>query len=358
MGLKVAIVGCGKIADGHVEEIAKSDLASVVAVCDREPLMAEQLAVRYGISGHFDSVERMLDAHSPDVVHITTPPQSHRELAVTAIEAGCHVLVEKPLAPDAAEAGAIVKEAAERGRHLTVGYTYLFDPPALALRRLVENGVIGEPVHVESFYGYNLENVFGQAVTGNDRHWVRGLPGTLLQNNIDHLLNKIAEFVVDPHPDIRAIAYRGGSTAGGLNDELRVMIKGNEVSAYGTLSCHARPVGHFLRVYGSKNTAHVDFVSRTVTLDPAPGLPSAIGRVLPAFTQSWRYFREGSKNTFKFVRSDFHFFSGLNRLFELFYRSILDGTDPPISYDTILRVARMTDEIIGQVNNSEAGDSN
>jgi ornithine cyclodeaminase/alanine dehydrogenase-like protein (mu-crystallin family) len=76
--LKVVIVGCGKIADAHVEEVGKVTLAEVVAVCDREALMAEQLAVRYGVPRHFSDFAAMLDAVRPDVVHITTPPQSRR----------------------------------------------------------------------------------------------------------------------------------------------------------------------------------------------------------------------------------------------------------------------------------------
>ena len=79
--LRVAIVGCGKIADAHVEEVGKIAGARVAAVCDRELLMAEQLAVRYGVASHYDDFARLLDEIRPDVVHITTPPQSHLALA-------------------------------------------------------------------------------------------------------------------------------------------------------------------------------------------------------------------------------------------------------------------------------------
>lgn len=362
MSLKVAIVGCGKIADGHVEEIAKLDTAVVVAVCDSEPLMAEQLAVRYGLRAHYDDFEKLLQAEKPDVVHVTTPPQSHRELALLAMEAGCHVFVEKPLGPTLDDAEAILASAKSRSRQLTVGYTYMFDPPALALRRLVRENVIGDPVHIESFYGYNIDGVFGKAVVDNPAHWVHGLPGSLLQNNIDHLLYKLTEFIEDPYPSIHALAYTNEMRSGeegeaAIQDELRVLVKGRNVSGYATLSSHARPVGHFVRLYGTKNTAHVDYVSRTVTLDADAHLPSAIGRVLPAFGQSWRFFREGARNVYKFARSDFHFFAGLNRLLDLYYRSILDGTDPPISYETILKVAWMTETIVEQTTQSPSGDA-
>jgi predicted dehydrogenase len=64
---QVALVGCGKAAENHVREIQKLAGASLVAVCDLEPLMAEQLAMRYGIRKHFSDVDAMLDSERPDV---------------------------------------------------------------------------------------------------------------------------------------------------------------------------------------------------------------------------------------------------------------------------------------------------
>ena len=102
-GLKVALVGCGQIADGHVSEIAKIECARLVAVCDAEPIMAEQLAMRFAVPAWYDNFERMLELEKPDVVHICTPPSSHAPLARLAVDAGCHVYVEKPFALSYAE---------------------------------------------------------------------------------------------------------------------------------------------------------------------------------------------------------------------------------------------------------------
>lgn len=71
--LKVAIVGCGQIAESHVQELRKVGCAQVVAVCDIEGLMAEQLAERYDIPKYFDDFNRLLSETKPDVIHITTP---------------------------------------------------------------------------------------------------------------------------------------------------------------------------------------------------------------------------------------------------------------------------------------------
>ncbi len=354
MSLKVAIVGCGQIADGHVEQIQKLAVARVAAVCDREPLMAEQLASRYGIPRFYADFDELLARERPDVVHITTPPQSHKALALRAMDCGCHVYVEKPFAPTAADARAIVEHAERLGRKITIGYTYAYDPPALDLMEAVAKGLVGEPLHVESFYGYDLRGSYGTAIFGKPGHWVHDLPGALLRNNIDHLLNKITPFMPDERPAIQAMGWvqrqrRYGDRRDAAHDELRVVLRGEKVSAYATFSAHVRPAAHFVRVYGTKNTVHADFVGRTVTLVRGSRLPGAIGRMAIGFAQALEHLRAATRNAVRFARSEFQFFAGLERLMALYYQSILQGSPPPIPHRDILRIAEWADEIVGQV---------
>ncbi len=352
--LKTVIVGCGQIADGHISEVQKLEQAEVVALCDRELLMAKQAGARYGISSCYDDFEQMLEQHRPDVVHITTPPQAHLQLATMAIDAGCHVYVEKPFTPTYAETEKLIEHAEKRQRKLTIGHIYYFDPPALRIRELVEQGVLGEPIHVESFYGYNLAGPFGRAILGNGTHWVHRLPGKLFQNNIDHLLNKVTEFVPDERPTIQVFGdirrnTRIGDIRDRMPDELRIMIRGESTSAYATFSSHIKPTAHFMRLYGTRNIAHADFVARTVVLEQEPTLPSAIGRLLPAFRMGRQYRREGWRNVRRFARSDFHFFAGMHNLIARFYDSILHDTAPPISHRDIRRIGWIMDEIFRQL---------
>ena len=354
MSLRIAIVGCGKIADGHIEEIRKiPHLAEVVAVCDLEPLMAEQIATRFAIPAHYADFDELLEKENPDVVHVTTPPGSHLHLATRALDAGCHVYVEKPLTLNYPDSCSLVSQAVAANRKLTVGHTYLFDPPALAMRELIEDGVLGEPVHVESFYGYNLAGQFGSALMSDPNHWVHQLPGKLFQNNIDHLLNKLVEFLPDEKPKMSAFGSirrnkRYGDIRDDMLDELRVTIHGEKVSAYATFSSHIVPAGHSCTVYGTKQTIHTDYLARTVTLAETTSLPSAVGRLVPAFGQAAQFAKQGAKNLRRYAKSDFHFFAGLNHLLRLFYESIANGTEEPIPHRDILRIAWMLDEVFAQ----------
>ena len=99
----------------------------------------------------------MLRSARPDVVHITTPPQSHHDLALACLEAGCHVYLEKPFTVTAAEAQAILEKAERCGRIVTAGHNYQFSFEMLRMREMLASGVLGgAPVHVESHWSYDL----------------------------------------------------------------------------------------------------------------------------------------------------------------------------------------------------------
>jgi predicted dehydrogenase len=348
--LRVALVGCGKAAENHAREIQKLAGAAIVAVCDLEPLMAEQLALRYGIRRHFSDVDAMLDAERPDVVHIATPPQSHLPLAVKALEAGSHVFVEKPLALNFADAQTLVTHAIARNRKLTIGYGFYFDPIARTMRQLVADGVLGDPVHIESFLGYSLTGTFGSCVFADSEHWVHQLPGKLIHNVIDHLLNKVTEFMSD-RATVHARSWQrdGPQSPCDLPNELRLMLFDGDRSAFATFTSHAQPLAHFMNIYGTKNTARLDFEIGTITLTSASALPGAFGRLSRTFGQGAQYFRQGTRNVIRFARSEYHTLAGLNFLIDAFYESIRRDGPVPVPYEDMLKVAALTETVFAQV---------
>ena len=134
MPLRIALVGCGKAAENHVAQIQHIPDADLVAVCDREPIMAEQLGFRYDVRQCYSDYGEMLEKVRPDVVHITAPPQVHLGLATMAFETGCHVLIEKPATCSYAATEQLLSRAEAAGRKLTVAWGHYFDPIARDLR--------------------------------------------------------------------------------------------------------------------------------------------------------------------------------------------------------------------------------
>lgn len=352
--LRVGIVGCGKIADGHAEVVKYLEGAELAAVCDREPLLAEQLAVRFGAPAWYGDVGEMLARESLDIVHITTPPGVHLPLTRQCVAAGAHVFLEKPLALTTAEARELIDVVIAGGRQMTINYWPNFDPPAMQFKQMLADGFVGEPVHVEAFIGYDLAGAYGQALMSDAGHWVHRLPGKLFQNMMDHIFNRIVPLFPEAAPEVHAFAYKrregirnDGTDA--LLDELRVFMRGGTVSAYGSLCSHARPVANTLKVYGTKATVEVDFNNRTVVSTASQRYPSALGRLVPPLQMAGRYLAETRKNVGQFRRSEFHFFAGMSKLLELFYAGIRMGSAPPIPYSEILRVSEVMDRVIEQV---------
>jgi predicted dehydrogenase len=180
--LKVAIVGCGKIADDHASQIKRITGCEMVGVCDSELLMARQFYERFPVKQYFNNLQELLSTMQPDVVHVCTPPQSHFGTAKLCLEAGSHVYVEKPFALSEEEANALIVYANNKGLKITAGHDDQFRPAARRMRALVQNGYLGgSPVHMESYYCYELsDDGYAGAVLGDKHHWVRRLPGKLL----------------------------------------------------------------------------------------------------------------------------------------------------------------------------------
>jgi predicted dehydrogenase len=151
MALKVGVVGLRGIGQNHVECHLKDPLSRLVAVCDVVKDRADKVAAKHGLPAYY-SLKEMLKAHPDlDVVDVCTGGHEngswHFEPAMEAMEAGKHVLVEKPLSNDVAEARLMVAEAARRDVYLGCNLNHYFTPPAERARQYMESGEIGELVY-------------------------------------------------------------------------------------------------------------------------------------------------------------------------------------------------------------------
>jgi len=357
--LRVAIVGCGRIADSHAAQIRRIPECELVAACDREPLMARQFCERFGVSGSFDTLEDLLKRSAPDVVHITTPPQSHFSLGRACLAAGCHVLIEKPFTVWAPEAVELIETAKGRRLKLTVGHDDQFSHAARRMRALIQTGYLGgTPVHMESSYCYDLTDPsYARPLLADKRHWVRQLPGTLLQNIASHGLARIAELFPDDSPRVTAHGFASARLAAmggeGLLDELRVVIRAaSGCTAYFTFASQMRPLLHQFRVYGPKNGIVLDEDHQTVIRLNGKGYRSFAEKFIPPASVAWQNVANLAFNAHRFLRNDFHMKSGMKYLIESFYRSIVHGGALPIPYREILLTSHLMDAIFGQLSAS------
>jgi predicted dehydrogenase len=353
--IRVGIIGCGKIADQHAYQISRIHDCRIVATCDREHLMAEQLAERFGIPGVYDDVARMLADAKPDVVHITTPPHGHFALGQQCMEAGCNVYIEKPFTIDYPEAKQLIELAGRKSLKVTVGHNVQFSYESRLMRKLVKQGFLGgTPVHMESMYCYDLEDGYARAFLTDRNHWLRRLPGGLLQNLISHGIAKIAEFLPGDSPTVLVNAFVGpvlrqrGEKE--IIDELRVIINSEDTTtAYFTFSSRLKPHQNLFRLYGPRNSLIVDQIHQTVIKVPGKSYKAQLNYVLPSREFAKEYRRSSLLNIRRFLKRDLHMDTGMKYLIESFYRSITENTPPPIPYREILLVARIMDDIFRQI---------
>jgi predicted dehydrogenase len=354
--LKIAIVGCGKMADVHASQIQRIKGCEIVGVCDQEPLMARQLYERFAVKRHFSDLEELLSDAKPDVVHITTPPESHFSIAKRCLERGCHVYVEKPFTLYADEAEELIALANEKGLKLTAGHDDQFRHVARRMRALVQSGFLGGgPVHMESYYCYSLgQSDYAAAILGDKRHWVRGLPGKLLQNIISHGIARIAEFLTSESLEVIAYGFTSpflkSMGENELIDELRVIICDQErTTAYFTFSSQMRPALHQFRIYGAKNGLILDQDQETLIRLSGERFRSYVEQFVPPVIIARQYLGNLATNVRLFLARDFHPKAGTKFLIECFYRSIVEGGPLPISYREILLTARIMDAIFTQL---------
>ena len=354
--LKVAIIGCGKIADSHASQIVRIKGCEIVGAYDREPLMAQQLAKRFPVKRAFSDLTELFDEARPDVVHITTPPQSHFDLAKTCLDRGCHVYVEKPFTVWADEARKLIAIANDKQLKVTAGHDDQFSHVSRRMRSLVRGGFLGgSPVHMESYYCYEISKTgYAGALLGDKGHWVRRLPGKLLQNIISHGIARIAEFLTGDSPEVIAYGFtspllRGlGETE--IIDELRVIIHdAGGATAYFTFSSQMRPGLHGFRIFGPKNGLILDQDQETLIKLRGTRYKSYAEKFVPPITIAGQYLRNATTNLQTFLGNDFHMKSGMKYLIESFYRSIIDGTPEPIPYREILLTTSIMEKIFDRL---------
>lgn len=144
----LAFLGCGGATRTHSRTLAHTHPDLRRRYASRDPGRAEEFRREHGGDGAYGSYEDAMEDPEVDIVLVATPPSSHRELTLRALDAGKHVIVEKPAFPRTGDFDAVGRRARERGRRVLVAENYHYKPVLRTLRRLLREGAVGEPLFV------------------------------------------------------------------------------------------------------------------------------------------------------------------------------------------------------------------
>lgn len=141
--LRVGVIGLG-MGRMHIAGYREHPAAEVAAIADPDAARRERVGREFDISGRYASAQDMLAKERLDIVSVATPNKFHKPMTLAALAAGCHVLCEKPMALNAAEARLMLAAAKRAHRRLMINFSFRFTEQSAALKRQVESGVLGD----------------------------------------------------------------------------------------------------------------------------------------------------------------------------------------------------------------------
>lgn len=158
MKVKFSIIGCGRIAQRHAEHIHK--LGELVSVCDIIEDKAKELAARYGACSYRSVKELLERSEETEVVAVCSPNGLHAEHTISALQAGFHVLCEKPMALTVQDCSKMIDAAAQAGRQLFIVKQNRFNPPVVAVKKLFDEGRLGRIYSVQLNCFWNRNDIY------------------------------------------------------------------------------------------------------------------------------------------------------------------------------------------------------
>jgi predicted dehydrogenase len=345
--LRVGIVGCGHVSLKHIRAVRRLRGARIVGTCDTEPNRAREAAHEAGAGRVYSDLDRMLGDASLDVVHVVTPPRTHRELSIRAMKAGCHVLVEKPMAIDAGEADEMVAASRAAGVRLSVCHNFLFERSMMRARELVADGAVGKIVSVDAFWRVKRDGADDRYATGG---WIHELPGGVFHEVAPHPLYVVAELLEAPRIVSALVKSAGGPNEGA--SELRVQLEGESALGSVAVSVRSEPHQVFVRIHGTRSTLCVDLASHVVVRIRGRG-SGRLAKLRTNLDQSAQLLLGTFINAARVVAGRMTF--GHENLIRKFYESLVTRADPPVTAEQGRTIVALLDEVRPAIDGAGAG---
>ena len=343
--IRAALVGTGRIAHQHLACLRQLPGVELAAVCDRSPISAEYACARFGAAAWFTDHREMLAAVRPEVVHVTTPPDSHFALADDALAAGAHVIVEKPAAASCDEVLDLLARAEAGGRALIEDYNYVFNRPVRELLDLVASGDAGTVVHVDVDLCLDIRREGSPFADRNLPHPALQLRGGAIADFLPHLAS-LGHAFIGPHRSVATVWGHQGTASTMPQDEMRALVEGERGTAGLCFSAQAQPDVFTVTVLATRVRARAGLFEPRLTVDRVRSLPKPLVPFVNALQEAAVVAGSAVTGLWGKLSGGPGSYEGLWELLTQTYASLASGTPPPVSLTQVAEVNRLVDDLL------------
>jgi predicted dehydrogenase len=338
--LRAAIVGAGLIAvKKHIQAFLKlKSKVELIAICDVNVQAAQKVVDSLGLSTAVcGDLSEMLSSNNLDLLDIATPPQTHAKLAVLAMQHGCHLFIEKPMALTMLDCDEIVNMSQKYGIKVCVGHSDLFYWPFIKARRLVARGDIGD------FRGMRiLLSTPTDYMTAHEDHWAHRLPGGVIGETGPHAVYMSLAFI-NPIREVNVTAKKLLDYSWSRFEDYRIDLIGDNGISSITLSYATDEWIARLDIMGSKATLMLDLEGMYLVQYRRHSLkPVTIG--LSLLRESAQIAWDLLSNVGQFATRRLHGTHDI--LIEQFVDSIRNETEPPVTVEEGREAVRVINMIV------------
>jgi predicted dehydrogenase len=350
--INTVIIGGGKISEQHLGTLRTIAGVRVGGICDLSPALARFTAERFGMTAWFTDYREMLAKTKPGIVHVLTPPATHDRIVRDCLAAGCHVIVEKPVALSRSEFMELWQEADSRGLRLVENHNYRFNEPVVRLEQTVREGRIGKVEEVEVRIALNIRSG-GRYADENLPHPSHRLPAGIIHEFITHLAYLLLHFLPDGYEaEIDSVRARWRNHGGGdlfKYDDLDAVILAGTTHGRLRFTCRQWPDNFTVTLRGSDGVASAELFHPMCQVTTRRGVGQHLTPLVNGLTGARTLAGAGFGSIWSKIRNR-GAYEGLSRFLELTYTALQNGQDPPVSFPQMDGTSRLVDQLLAEEN--------
>lgn len=339
--LKIAIVGCGKMAASHLDKVLRMVPRTNIALCDKEIIKAQLLGEMYGISGLFDCLDRLIEEFQPDVYHITTPPATHKQVAVACLRAGGHVYIEKPVCLTVQEFDQVTETAARYRRLVCGGHQRIFERNFSQVMQFLESNALGRIIHV---HAYDSGPYLEMEDRGLSKGWWKGLTSGMFFDLLPHIMSVFTELADDlrlEHSRVRTDSQQRPAEMHGF-----LSADSSALTCSFHISFSTKFIQNYYQIECAKGIIVLNFRNGFWYVIKKSGLPDLIDRATVNYSAGLGIALANTRSILSLLAGQYDPYEGTGALIERFYHAVREEGESPTPSSTIRRIIGLCEQTV------------